>query len=236
MGRTFVVLTTLVAAYVAISARAAEPVERSPWDGYAVGSWALYRTTFKTTEAGKVPIDTARDSRVTLERATERAYKIKLESKDGEAWTPCEQEVPRVVDPKSENPDEKIEDLGKETLKFDGVSVECRKVRRGTGTTSFVTWSSAEWGTLKSERIGGARPDTTFVLTKWIVPLKVKGKDVNSRSYKKTEWWSPKQESTRLSWESDSIPGGLVRREESVKMEDGSTISSVTEVTDFERT
>lgn len=234
MRRTSLLFALLATAAVAASARAGDVALKSPWDGFAEGSWVLHKATTKEQGGDPPTPDSVLETRMTLTKVTEKAYAIKLDQKIGEDWIGTDLDFPRVgSDLSAPAPDAKVEELGEEKLIVDGdVAVNCKKQKTTAADAVTTSWTSEKYGLMKSESKGAAG-ESAVEVTKLETKVKIKDKEVVCR-VTRTTMKSAEFELTSSTWTSDAVPGGEVRTESTTKM-GGRTSTTVKETSDFEK-
>jgi hypothetical protein len=229
--RSRVLLGVVCAFALATVASAADaPADKSPWEGFGVGSWVHHKATTKMGGGGLSMPEEVEETRETVVRVTDDAHTIKREKKTATGWeTTGESPVPRRTAPAPTPDAESVpkgesEDLGTEKVTVEGKAIECKKVRTKVGDSTTTTWTSAKHGVLKAEGesgAGGGKTTRTRTVTALAKKVTLAGKELvcrETKTFVKMELpgvpsGSASDGTTSIELESDAVPGRKVRTE-----------------------
>lgn len=174
------------------------------WDRFAAGSWAEHLTTGKRDGAEVKTVE-----RSSLKETTPTEVVVSLDTVEaGGGRSSVDIRYPL---PQRETKDERGRKTGSEKLKIDGKTYECDIFEKGGVRRWICADATANRGVLKSEAIA----DSVQILVKILrMSEKVKvGKDEVSCWVREEVTDTGDQRTTRISWISDDVPGGVVRSE-----------------------
>jgi hypothetical protein len=224
-----IVPSVLVAAAVSLLAGHALAGEaKGLWEGCGVGSFVHQKMTMTMSMAGVPPTTTEMKS--TLVKVTDAAWTVKTETKVGEEWMGAEMDYPRKATGTA--PDApKPEDLGEEKVTVEGKDLACKKQQVKVGDQTVTTWTNDTYGVVRSES-KGAGSETSSVLTKLAGKTKVGDREVEYRETTTTAK-SAGSETKMVTWQSDAVPGHVLRTESVADM-GAMKSTTVTETVAFE--
>jgi hypothetical protein len=198
------------------------PVE---WEGFGPGSSAEYTITGKRDGAA---VRTTEKS--LLKEVTESDVVVSLESVDaagGRSRVDMKYPLPRRHVPK----EEEGRKTGDESLTIDGKSYDCEIFERKGVRRWVCAAASANRGVLKTESISGSVQLITRVLK---VEEKVAvGTNTVTCWVREEITDTGDQKTTRKSWISDEVPGGIVRSELKQVRNGETLVETVTTLTAF---
>ena len=230
-ARAPLAVAAVLAVLAPLSFAAFEP--KGEWDGFGQGSWVLLRSTTKTISPD-AHVDNVSEMRKTLVKVTDAEWTVRMETKKGDTWgeaTPLT--IPRVAPKGTPDPKDmpKVEEIGAEKLTIDGKEYACKKQKITFMGYVTLSWSSDEYGELKSETTEPDGSKSTKEVTSLAKKVKVAGKDVTCRETK-TVAKPAGVDTTIVVLGSDEVPGHLVRMETTEA--GASKMVTVTEVVGFE--
>lgn len=175
------------------------------WDGFAPGSWAEHTTTGKREGA---PVRTI--ERTSLKDVTPSDVVISLDTVDaagGRSLVDMKYPLPQREVPK----EDEGRKTGEETLAIDGKSFACEILERRGVRRWICRTAAANKGVLKTESITGSVQLLTRVLK--LGEKVAVGKETLTCWVREDITDTGDQKTTRTTWMSDAVPGGVVRSE-----------------------
>ncbi len=196
------------------------------WDGFAPGSWAEHTTTGKREGA---PVRTV--EKTALKDVTSSDVVISLETVDaagGRSLVDMKYPLPQREVPK----EDAGRKTGEEALAIDGKSFACDILERRGVRRWICPTAAANKGVLKTESITGSVQLLTRVLK--LEEKVAVGKETVTCWVREDVTDTGDQKTTRTTWMSDAVPGGVVRSEVRQLRGKETTEETVTILTAFE--